>query len=83
MARDTILFDINETVLDLASLQPRFEAVFGDGSITARWFAMLRSWQPSVHAVHGEPAPLPCSRLAGADLCLHVALLRRDHSAHG
>ena len=41
MARDTILFDINETVLDLASLQPRFEAVFGDGSITARWFAML------------------------------------------
>lgn len=41
MARDTILFDINETVLDLASLRPRFEAVFGDAAVTSTWFAML------------------------------------------
>lgn len=41
MARDTVLFDINETVLDLASLKPRFEAAFGDAGVTATWFAML------------------------------------------
>lgn len=41
MPRDTILFDINETVLDLASLRPRFHAVFGDAGVTATWFAML------------------------------------------
>jgi len=29
MPRDTILFDINETVLDLSSLKPKFKAAFG------------------------------------------------------
>jgi 2-haloacid dehalogenase len=41
MSRDTILFDINETVLDLGSLKPRFKDVFGDESVTATWFSML------------------------------------------
>ena len=39
MARDTILFDINETVLDLASLRPKFGAAFDDAGITVTWFA--------------------------------------------
>jgi 2-haloacid dehalogenase len=41
MSRDTILFDINETVLDLSSLKPRFKAALGDESVTATWFSML------------------------------------------
>lgn len=41
MPRDTILFDINETVLDLAVLRPKFEAAFGDAGVTSTWFAML------------------------------------------
>lgn len=41
MARDTVLFDINETVLDLSSLRPKFEAVFGSSGITDIWFARL------------------------------------------
>lgn len=41
MPRDTILFDINETVLDLSCLKPKFEAAFGDAAVTATWFAML------------------------------------------
>ena len=41
MPRDTILFDINETVLDLSSLKPKFKAVFGDEAVTATWFSML------------------------------------------
>ena len=41
MPRDTILFDINETILDLASLKPKFKAAFGDEAATATWFSML------------------------------------------
>jgi 2-haloacid dehalogenase len=41
MHRDTILFDINETVLDLSVLKPKFKAAFGDTAVTATWFSML------------------------------------------
>ena len=41
MPRDTILFDINETVLDLSSLKPKFKVAFGDKAVTATWFSML------------------------------------------
>lgn len=41
MTRDTVLFDINETVLDLASLKPKFEDALGDGAVASTWFAML------------------------------------------
>ena len=41
MPRDTVLFDINETVLDLASLKPKFESVLGDPALARTWFAML------------------------------------------
>lgn len=41
MSRDTILFDINETILDLTSLKPKFKAAFGEEAITATWFSML------------------------------------------
>jgi 2-haloacid dehalogenase len=41
MSRDTVLFDINETVLDLSTLRPRFESAFGDRAVAATWFATL------------------------------------------
>ena len=41
MDKDTIIFDINETVLNLDSLNPKFERVFGDDKITSLWFSML------------------------------------------
>jgi len=41
MPRDTVLFDINETVLDLSSLRPKFESAFGDQAVAATWFATL------------------------------------------
>lgn len=41
MSRDIVLFDINETVLDLSSLRPRFESAFGDQTVAATWFATL------------------------------------------
>ncbi|MCI0393888.1 MAG: haloacid dehalogenase type II [Chloroflexi bacterium] len=37
----TIVFDVNETLLDLKALQPRFEQVFGDTVVLSQWFAQL------------------------------------------
>lgn len=36
-----ILFDVNETLLDLQALNPHFERIFGDSSTTSRWFSLL------------------------------------------
>lgn len=41
MNKQTILFDINETVLDLSTLKSKFIAAFGDQSAMAVWFSML------------------------------------------
>ena len=38
------VFDVNETLLDLAALDPLFERVFGDGAVRRLWFnQMLQS----------------------------------------
>ncbi|MGH3147559.1 MAG: haloacid dehalogenase type II [Rubrobacter sp.] len=38
------VFDVNETLLDLAALDPHFERVFGDASVRKLWFnQMLQS----------------------------------------
>ena len=36
-----IVFDVNETLLDLESLTPTFERIFGDRLALRRWFAEL------------------------------------------
>ena len=36
-----IAFDVNETLLDLAALDPLFERVFGDPSLRQMWFAQM------------------------------------------
>lgn len=41
MKQTIILFDINETVLNLSSLRPKFNAIFGNEQITDTWFSML------------------------------------------
>jgi 2-haloacid dehalogenase len=40
MAR-TLVFDVNETLLDLRVLDPIFERVFGDASIRRQWFGLV------------------------------------------
>jgi 2-haloacid dehalogenase len=40
MAR-VIVFDVNETLLDMGALRPRFEAVFGEAEVLGQWFAQL------------------------------------------
>ena len=36
-----IAFDVNETLLDLAALDPLFERAFGDASLRQMWFAQM------------------------------------------
>jgi len=36
-----IVFDVNETLLDLRALRPQFERVFGDGDALYRWFGQV------------------------------------------
>jgi 2-haloacid dehalogenase len=35
---DVIIFDVNETMLDLRALDPHFERVFGDAGVRRQWF---------------------------------------------
>ena len=39
-----IVFDVNETLLDLRALEPHFQRIFGDGAVMKDWFGqVLRS----------------------------------------
>jgi 2-haloacid dehalogenase len=40
-ARPLIVFDVNETLLDLATMEPIFERIFGDKGAMRLWFANL------------------------------------------
>jgi 2-haloacid dehalogenase len=39
--RPLIVFDVNETLLDLETMTPTFERLFGDRSAMRLWFADL------------------------------------------
>src|SRR5213594_2543257 len=42
--RRVLVFDVNETLLDLSALDPLFERVFGDRRVRVEWFqTMLQS----------------------------------------
>ena len=36
-----LVFDVNETLLDITTLEPLFERLFGDASVMREWFAQL------------------------------------------
>ena len=39
--KKTIVFDVNETLLDLSAMDPEFERVFGDPAVRGIWFAQV------------------------------------------
>ena len=41
MPKTALAFDVNETLLDLKSLDAHFERVFGDASVRPNWFALM------------------------------------------
>jgi 2-haloacid dehalogenase len=38
---DVIVFDVNETLLDLSALDPHFEQLLGSAALRAQWFAQM------------------------------------------
>ena len=62
-----IVFDVNETLLDLKALDPHFERVFGSASVRTSWFAtVLRN--SLVSTVTGLYADF--GKIAGASLTM-------------
>ncbi len=41
MRRPVLVFDVNETLLDLGALEPRFEAALGSTAAMGEWFARM------------------------------------------
>jgi len=39
--KSVLLFDVNESLLDLRALTPHFERVFGDGQVLYQWFGQV------------------------------------------
>jgi 2-haloacid dehalogenase len=39
--QEVVVFDVNETLLNLAALDPHFERAFGDASVRRQWFAQV------------------------------------------
>jgi 2-haloacid dehalogenase len=47
--RPTVLvFDVNETLIDIGSLEPHFERMFGDGRVLREWFGQLVMYSMTV-----------------------------------
>ena len=47
---ETIVFDVNETLLDTGALTPVFDAIFGEPKALREWFSLL--------LLHSEAATL-------------------------
>ena len=43
-----LVFDVNETLLDITTLEPLFERVFGDPAVLREWFAQLILYSQSM-----------------------------------
>jgi len=63
--RPVIVFDVNETLLDLETLVPTFEAIFGDPSAMRLWFANLITYSEAL-TLSGVYAPF--TEIGGAVL---------------
>jgi 2-haloacid dehalogenase len=51
-----IVFDVNETLLDITTLNPLFKRLFGDGAIMREWFAQLILYSQTM-TLSGRYAP--------------------------
>lgn len=78
-----IVFDVNETLLDIEILEPFFERTFGDARVMRQWFAELILYSQAL-TLSGSYAPF--GQLAGAVLKMvaeikNVSLTTKDLDA--
>ena len=43
-----LVFDVNETLIDIVSLEPHFERMFGDRHVLREWFGQLVMYSMAV-----------------------------------
>jgi 2-haloacid dehalogenase len=72
MSNPLLVFDVNETLLDLDALAPHFERMFGDRGTLREWFAQLILYSEAV-TLSGHYAPF--GELGGAVLKM-LAVIR-------
>ena len=77
MPTPVLLFDVNETLLDISALDPLFEAAFGDPGIRREWFLTLQTLWMTATIVNRYR---PFSDLAGASLTMTAARHQRHVS---
>src|SRR5271169_5978945 len=61
----TLIFDVNETLLDLDALVPHFERIFGESAALREWFAQLILYSEAI-TLTGDYVPF--GELGGAVL---------------
>jgi 2-haloacid dehalogenase len=69
-ARPNIVFDVNETLLDLESIRPFFDRVFGDPAALRLWFAGLITYS---EALTLSGVYVPFTDIGGAVLRMFAA----------
>ena len=65
MAIPLLVFDVNETLLDLEALKPHFERMFGEGRSLREWFAQVILYS---EAITLSDSYVPFGELGGAVL---------------
>ena len=66
------VFDVNETLLDLAAMDPHFERIFGDASVRVAWFSQMIS-SALVATVTGAYRPFGDHAMAALEMTAEQA----------
>jgi 2-haloacid dehalogenase len=66
------VFDVNETLLDLAAMDPHFERIFGDPSLRVTWFSQMIS-SALVAMVTGAYHPFGAHAMAALEMTAEQA----------
>ena len=77
------VFDVNETLLDLAAMDPQFQRIFGDPGLRVAWFNQLIA-SALVATVTGAYAPFGAHAMAALEMTAAqagVALTNDDREA--
>jgi 2-haloacid dehalogenase len=66
------VFDVNETLLDLAAMDPHFERIFGDPRVRVAWFSQMIS-SALVATVTGVYSPFGAHAMAALEMTAEQA----------
>jgi 2-haloacid dehalogenase len=80
--RRVIVFDINETLLDIGALEPHFRHAFGDGRVLQEWFGtvLLYSEVATLAGPYSDFASIGGAALDMTAAARGVALSQRDRA---